>query len=203
LTLTARDIVTFADDLGPAGVSRWVGGHEPSPHVPVIPADPAWPRQYETLAAAVRAALAARVLALEHVGSTAVPGLAAKPVIDIDLTVADADDEASYVPALERSGFVLVLREPWWYRHRLLRHQQPACHLHVFSPDCAEAERHRIFRDWLRAHADDRALYAEAKAAAARETQSTGGHMMDYNARKQAVLREIYARAFRELGLDQ
>ena len=201
MTLTARDIVTFADDQGPAGVSRWVGGHGPSPAFPVVPPDPAWPQVYAALAGVIRDALGERALALEHVGSTAVPGLAAKPVIDIDLTVADSDDEASYVPALEPHGFVLVLREPWWYGHRLLRQRRPRCHVHVFSPDCAEAERHRIFRDWLRAHPEDRARYAEAKAAAAEETAAAGGHMMDYNARKQEVLREIYARAFRELGL--
>jgi GrpB-like predicted nucleotidyltransferase (UPF0157 family) len=199
--LTAHDIVTFVDDRQPAGASPWVSGYGPSPLVPLVRSDPVWPRRYAKLAAVIRAALGERVLALEHVGSTAVPGLAAKPVIDIDLTVADSSDEDSYVPALERYDFVLVVREPWWYEHRLLRHRQPACHLHVFSPRCAEAARHRIFRDWLRAHPEDRELYAEAKAVAADETASAGGHMMDYNARKQTVLREIYARAFRELGL--
>ena len=60
------------------------------------------------------------MLQLEHVGSTSVPGLAAKPVIDIDLTVADPDREQDYVPALEQIGFRLVIREPWWYGHRAL-----------------------------------------------------------------------------------
>jgi GrpB-like predicted nucleotidyltransferase (UPF0157 family) len=201
IMLTAHDIVTFVDDQQPVGVSPWVDGHGPSPDVGVIQFNPAWSGRYEMLADVIRAALGNRVLALEHIGSTAVRGLAAKPVIDIDLTIADSCDEASYVPALERSGFALVVREPWWYQHRCLRHQLPSCNLHVFPPECAEAERHRIFRDWLRAHPEDRMLYAETKLAAAAETTSAGGHVMDYNARKQTVLREIYARAFRELGL--
>jgi GrpB-like predicted nucleotidyltransferase (UPF0157 family) len=199
--LTARDIVTFVDDQQPAEASPWIDGHGPSREVRVIPFNPAWPGRYANLANTIRSALGDRVLGLEHIGSTSVRGLAAKPVIDIDLAVADARDEASYVPALERSGFVHVLREPSWYQHRLLRHEQPACNLHVFSPECAEAERHRIFRDWLRAHPEDRMLYAEAKMAASAQTTAAGGHQMDYNARKQTVVREIYTRAFRELGL--
>ena len=61
-------------------------------------------------------ALGDRVLALEHVGSTSVPDLPAKPIIDIDLTVTDSSDEAAYVPALEQVGFVLQVREPGWHR---------------------------------------------------------------------------------------
>jgi GrpB-like predicted nucleotidyltransferase (UPF0157 family) len=153
------------------------------------------------LAEGIANALGDGALAIEHVGSTSVPGLAAKPVIDIDLTVADSRAEETYVPALERRGFVLVIREPWWYEHRCLRGEDPACNLHVFSPDCPEAERHRVFRDWLRAHPEDCSRYAAAKASAAEATLAAGGHTMDYNARKEAVLREIYDRAFRALGL--
>lgn len=155
------------------------------------------------LAAVITEALGDSALAVEHVGSTSVPGLLAKPVIDIDLTVADSRDEQAYVLALERRGFVLVIREPWWYEHRCLRREEPGCNLHVFSPECAETERHRIFRDWLRCHPEDRSLYAAAKTAAAAETRASGGHTMDYNARKEFVVREIYDRAFRALGLTR
>jgi GrpB-like predicted nucleotidyltransferase (UPF0157 family) len=122
-------------------------------------------------------------------------------VIDIDLIVADSRDEQAYVPALEQHGFVLVVREPWWYEHRCLRHPNPASNLHVFSPDSPEAKRHRIFRDWLRDHPEDRTLYEIAKTVAAEDTRSVDGHTMDYNGRKEAVVREIYGRAFRTLGL--
>jgi GrpB-like predicted nucleotidyltransferase (UPF0157 family) len=199
--LTAKDIVTFDDAPVPAGESPWVGDHGPQTGVEIARPDPAWPPHYATLAALIREALGERVLAIEHVGSTSVPGLPAKPIIDIDLAVDDPDDEASYVPALQRCGFVLVVREWWWYGHRLMHHADPTCHLHVFAADCPENARHRIFRDWLRSHPEDRALYARAKAAAAEETNCAGGHGMDYNGRKEAVVREIYARAFHELGL--
>ncbi len=106
-------------------------------------ADPAWPRQYDDLASRIRKVLGWRVLQLEHVGSTSVQGLAAKPVIDIDLTVADPDREQDYVPALEAIGFRLTIREPWWYGHRALRADEPCCNLHVFGFDSPESVRHR------------------------------------------------------------
>lgn len=199
--LTAAEIVTFDDAPAPPGTSPWVLGHGPTTDVQLVAADPSWSARYVRLAAQISAALGDCALAVEHVGSTAVPGLPAKPVIDIDLIVADSRNERAYVPALEQCGFSLVVREPWWYEHRCLRHHEPACNLHVFSPHCAEHERHRIFRDWLCSHSEDRALYAAAKAAAAEDIAATGGHTMDYNARKESVIREIYDRAFHALGL--
>ena len=163
--------------------------------------DPAWPRQFAELAGRIRAALGWRVLQLEHVGSTSVPGLTAKPVIDIDLAVADSDREQDYVPALQRAGFRLWVREPWWYGHRLLRADQPECNLHVFGIDSPELVRHRIFRDWLRGNSDERDRYAAAKLRAAAEANAAGEHGMQYNARKQQVIREIYHRAFVAAGL--
>jgi GrpB-like predicted nucleotidyltransferase (UPF0157 family) len=103
----------------------------------------------------------------QHVGSTAVQGLPAKSIIDVDLIVADPNDEPSYVPALENVGFELRVREPWWFGHRVLRHADPSCHLHVFGYDSPEIVKHRIFRDWLRANPMDRDLYADTKREAA------------------------------------
>ncbi|HEX3615672.1 MAG TPA: GrpB family protein [Solirubrobacteraceae bacterium] len=199
--LTAKDITTFCDDLAPPGADPYVPGQAPSTKVDLVPYDPAWPRAYERVAALIRGALGPAALDVAHVGSTSVPGLDAKPIIDIDLTVADNDDEAAYVPKLESHGFTLVLNEYWWYGHRLLRHDDPRANVHIWAPDCPEAARHLIFRDWLRAHPDDRQRYLEAKQAAVTHTNQTGGHTNDYNAHKQAVIREIYARAFAALGL--
>jgi GrpB-like predicted nucleotidyltransferase (UPF0157 family) len=126
--------------------------------------DPGWPRRYDDLAGRIRAALGWRALQLEHVGSTAVPGLAAKPVIDIDLTVADPGREQDYIPALETIGFQLVIREPWLYGHRALVTGEPRCNLHVFGFDSPEPVRHRIFRDWLRGNPADRDRYAATSA---------------------------------------
>jgi GrpB-like predicted nucleotidyltransferase (UPF0157 family) len=135
------------------------------------------------------------------VGSTSVPGLAAKPVIDIDLTVADPGHEQDYVPPLETIGLRLVIREPWWYGHRLLRTDEPACNLHVFGPDSPELVRHRIFRDWLRGNPAERDRYAAVKRRAASAANARGEHVMQYNARKEQVIREIYHRAFVAAGL--
>ena len=118
-------------------------------------------------------------------------------MIDIDLTVADPRAEAVYVPMLEGLGYELVIREPAWHEHRALRLAEPRANLHVFGPDCPEVIRHRMFRDWLSTHVDDRVLYEQAKRAAV----PGGGTVMDYNGRKETVVREIYDRLFRAAGL--
>jgi GrpB-like predicted nucleotidyltransferase (UPF0157 family) len=175
----------------------WVLGPPASDPVTVVSYDPQWPQRYDTLAEQIRRTLGATVLDVEHVGSTSVPGLAAKNIIDIDLTVADPRDESAYVPALEKLGYVHVIREPSFHEHRCLRLPDPKANLHVFGPDCPETIRHRMFRDWLRTHADDRARYEEAKLAAI----PGGGTVMDYNFRKQQVIRDIYDRLFRAAGM--
>lgn len=194
-------IITFHDPPTPEGCSPWVPGAGPSRDVEVVDPDPAWPDLYDALAGQVRDALGWRALAVEHVGSTSVPDLPAKPVIDIDLTVADPDDESAYVPALEAAGFELMVREPWWFGHRALRSNQPVGHLHVFGFDSPELIKHRLFRDWLRGTPSDRDLYGKTKRAAARASNAMGEDGMQYNARKEEVVREIYRRAFSAMGL--
>ncbi len=141
------------------------------------------------------------MLQLGHVGSTAVPGLAAKPVIDIGLAVADPGPEQDYIPALEAIGFQLVIREPWLYGHRALLTGEPRCNLHVFGFDSPEPVRHRIFRDWLWGNPADRERYAATKRQTASVANTAGEYVMQYNARKQQVIREIYDRAFVAAGL--
>ena len=179
----------------------WVGDPPAVAEIAVVDADPSWPDLFDTLAVRLRQALGEGVLELEHVGSTSVPGLAAKPIIDIDLTVADSSDEESYVPALEDAGFVLRIREPSWHEHRCLVGDDPRSNLHVWSPDSPEAIRHRMFRDWLRDHPDDRDRYAEAKRASAAASNADRESMMDYNLRKQPVIRDILDRMFRAHGM--
>ena len=166
----------------------------------MVAADPGWPEDFAVLRDRITAALGGAALAVEHVGSTSVPGLPAKPVIDIDLLVADSADEPAWLPPLERAGFELVVREPWWQEHRALTAGTPRCNLHVFSPDAAEPVRHRLFRDWLREHPEDLVLYRDAKLGAAAESNAAGEHVMEYNARKEPVIRAIYDRAFRAAG---
>lgn len=154
--------------------------------------DPAWPRLYEREAKRIAAALGARALRIEHVGSTSVPGLAAKPLVDIVLAVADARDEDAYVPLLEAAGYVLRIREPDWYEHRLFKGPDTNVNVHTFSDGCEEIDRMVAFRDWLRTHDDDRDLYLAAKRElAAREWR----YVQNYADAKSAVVREIVARA--------
>jgi GrpB-like predicted nucleotidyltransferase (UPF0157 family) len=198
---SSTEIVSFDDSPPPPGASAWVAGAVPESGIEVSAPDPAWPSLFEALAGRIRGALGFRVLQIEHVGSTSVPGLAAKPIIDIDLTVADPGREQDYVPALERAGFLLRVREPWWYGHRMLRAGEPLCNLHVFGFDSPEPVRHRIFRDWLRGNPADRDRYAAAKLRSASDANAAGEDVMQYNARKQEILRDIYYRAFLAAGL--
>jgi GrpB-like predicted nucleotidyltransferase (UPF0157 family)/AcrR family transcriptional regulator len=197
----SAEIVTFDDSPPPPGFSAWVGGGPRATGIEITDPDPDWPQRFRVLADRIRDVLGWRALQLEHVGSTSVPGLPAKPIIDIDLTVADPGCEQDYVPALEAAGFRLEIREPWWEGHRCLRADEPRCNLHVFGFDSPELVKHRIFRDWLRGNPGERDRYAAVKRQAAADANERGEHVMQYNARKQQVIREIYHRAFVAAGL--
>ena len=197
---STHDILTFSDAEPPPGETPWVVAPSVAP-IDIVEPDPSWPDVFEDVAQRVRTALRTRALQIEHIGSTAVPGLPAKPVIDIDLIVASSPDEGVWRPALERAGFVLTVREPWWQEHRLMTLADPRAHLHIFSPDAPEPWKHRIFRDHLRHDAADRDLYGRVKREAAVLATRAGETMTAYNARKQAVIRDIYARAFRAAGV--
>lgn len=198
---TREQITTFSDPPVPEGESPWVGAARPGTVIEIVDADPAWSAAFDRLEARIRAALGPRVLQLAHVGSTAVPGLPAKPLIDVDLIVADPEAEAGWLPPLEAAGLVLRVREPWWEGHRLLRAEDPVANVHVFGPDAAEPWRHRVLRDHLRRDEADRDRYAAAKRAAAEAATAAGEHVEQYNARKEEVLRRIVERAFRAAGL--
>jgi GrpB-like predicted nucleotidyltransferase (UPF0157 family) len=156
--------------------------------------DPEWPRLFEREALKIATALGNAVLQLEHAGSTSVPGLAAKPVIDIVLVVADSSDEDAYIPALEAAGYVLRIREPDWFQHRMLSGGEPSVNLHVFSAGCVEVERMLIFRDRLRASESDRELYERTKRELVQKTWRFGQNYADA---KTALVAEILARAGR------
>ena len=133
---------------------------------------------------------------LEHIGSTAVPGLAAKPIIDILLVVDDAADEPSYLPALEAAGYVLRVREPDWHQHRMLRTRAKDVHVHVHSPDSPEIGRNLRFRDRLRRDAADRELYAATKLRLASRSWPTMQHYAEAKTSViEAILEAILARA--------
>src|SRR5512135_593584 len=131
--------------------------------VRLVDHDPDWPQDFAQEAARVRAVLGARALAVEHVGSTAVPGLSAKPIIDMLVVVADSADEDSYVPPLQTAGYPLRIRELGWHQHRLFNGPDRQINLHVFSVGSPEIDRLLRFRDQLRRGPAERDLYATTK----------------------------------------
>jgi GrpB-like predicted nucleotidyltransferase (UPF0157 family) len=154
--------------------------------------DDAWPALFEREARRIRDALGNAVLQLEHVGSTSVPGLAAKPLIDIVLVVRDSSDEQAYLLALEQRGYVLRIREPHWHEHRVFKGPDTNTNLHVFSTGCVEIARMIAFRDWLRTHTGDRLLYERAKRELAARPWR---HVQHYADAKTEVVQRILGRA--------
>jgi GrpB-like predicted nucleotidyltransferase (UPF0157 family) len=178
----------------------WVQGQTPlKGTVELVDYDPDWPNQYEKHRQAIVEQLGDKIVLLEHVGSTSVPGLAAKPRIDILLIVEDSSDEAAYLPQLEAAGFELHIREVEWHEHRCLKGFEPDANLHVFSPGCVEIERMVGFRDWLRTHDDDRMLYESTKRRLAAQEWD---FIQDYADAKSAVVEEIRIRAGLPEGLQ-
>lgn len=196
---SAEDITKHWDP--PEDHDPWVGEASQPGMITLVDYDPRWPAQFAQVVALTRAALGDAVLAIEHIGSTSIPGLAAKPIIDVDLVVADPVDEAAYVPALERVGFVLRRREPAWHQHRLLKLRSPEVNLHVFGQGCPELQRHRMFREWLKTKPEERELYRRTKLAAAAKFADGSGTALQYNKEKEPIIREIYERMFRAWGL--
>jgi GrpB-like predicted nucleotidyltransferase (UPF0157 family) len=175
-----------------------IGKREPrNSTIHLAPYNPDWPSHYSTLADQIRHALGEKVLLLEHVGSTSVPGLSAKPIIDMVLTVEDSANEPTYIPQLEEGGFVLRIREPEWFEHRLLKAPEISGNLHVFSEGCDEVKRMLIFRDWLREHEADRKLYEKTKQELAAKTWK---YTQNYADAKSEVVQKILTRALESAG---
>ena len=165
-----------------------IGGREPAAIV-IREYDPGWPERYREVRAQLRDALGARALGIEHIGSTAVPGLAAKPIIDVLVTVADVHDESAYAPALVAAGFPQRVREPG---HRMFRTPERDVHVHVYQPRASAVTDYLDLRDWLRRSALDRTLYAETKRALATQQWAD---MNDYADAKSDVISAILTRA--------
>ncbi len=200
----------MTDDPSPAGgaspsgrrplteaeiVAAYVGGANPSTGpIVLVPYDAAWPALFAREEERIRSALGDRVLALEHTGSTSVPGLSAKPIIDMTLILADVADEPAYLADLEVAGYRLTIREaePEWYDHRLFKGPDTNINLHAFSAGCVELDRMVGFRDWLRAHDDDRDLYEATKRDLSTRAWA---YVQNYADAKSEVVEAIMARA--------
>ncbi len=165
-----------------------VGGREQR-EVVVVDYDAGWPRRFEHERARIANALGDRALAIEHIGSTAVPGLAAKPIVDLLVIVEDPDDEPAFGPALIDAGYELRVREPG---HRMFRTPAHDAHVHVRAPGDPEIDRHLAFRDHLRNSPADRNRYARLKRALAARTWTDMNHYADA---KGPLIEEILAAA--------
>ena len=165
-----------------------IGGREKRAIV-IADYDPAWVTRYEAERAKILGAIGPAVRRIEHIGSTSVPGLAAKPIVDILVAVDDPDDEAAFVPALETAGYVQRVREPG---HRMLRTLALDVHVHVWREGSPDVASDLAFRDRLRASVEDREAYERLKRSlAAREWDD----MNDYADAKGELIAEITRRA--------
>lgn len=168
---------------------------ELKPHnapITLVEYNPSWPKLFEREAERIRSILGNKIVQLEHVGSTSVPGLCAKPIIDILLVVSDSSDETTYVSDLEDAGYILRIREPEWFEHRLFKGPNTDINLHVFSKGSSEVERMLRFRNWLRINHFDRERYASVKRTLA---QRNWHHVQNYADAKDSIVQEIMERA--------
>ena len=198
---TIAEIVTPLAD-NPEWVER-IAHRKKTPPIAIFEPNPEWPRRFVEVKERIQKALGAFILDIAHAGSTSVPGLPAKDVIDVDLALKDVTDEASYVKPLEDAGFRFLLREPRWHQHRFFVEDWPGAYnvnLHVWGSNSPEVARHRIFRDWLLKTPADLELYGKVKREAAEQTVGAGESVVQYNYRKENTIREILDRAFRDLG---
>ena len=136
-----------------------IGGTEVR-QLEVVDYDPVWPRIFADHRDRLSAALGTAAVDVEHIGSTSVPGLAAKPIIDIVVTVDDITAEEDYFDALQGTGYTLRVREPG---HRLVRTPARDVHVHIYQSGAQAVVDYLLLRDRLRGDAGDRALYAQTK----------------------------------------
>jgi GrpB-like predicted nucleotidyltransferase (UPF0157 family) len=168
-----------------------IGGLEKR-EIKIVDYNEEWPMKFDAHARVIAGALGKAALRIEHVGSTSVPGLAAKPIIDILVVVQDSADELTYLPRLEVAGYVLRVREPEWNEHRMFRTHGGDVHVHIYSDGCLEIQRVLTFRDHLRININDRRRYEQTKRElAAREWSD----MNEYADAKSGVIESIIAAA--------
>ncbi len=160
--------------------------------IKIVDYDTNWPKKFKTHAKIIADAIGGAALRIEHIGSTSVPELAAKPIIDILVVVTDSADESAYLAQLQSAGYVLRVREPDWNEHRMFRTSEKNVHVHIYSAGCQEIERNLTFRDRLRRNVDDRSRYEKTKRELATKAWSD---MNAYAKAKTEVIENIIAAA--------
>jgi GrpB-like predicted nucleotidyltransferase (UPF0157 family) len=171
--------------------SGLIGGIERL-EIKIVEYDPEWPNKFERHAKTITEAIGGSILRIEHIGSTSVPGLAAKPIIDILVVLPDSANESAYLPRLEAAGYVLRVREANWNGHRMFRTVDRDVHIHIYSAGCREIHRNLLFRDRLRKSAEDRMRYEQTKRELAAKSWPD---MNAYALAKTAVIESIIAAA--------
>jgi GrpB-like predicted nucleotidyltransferase (UPF0157 family) len=182
----------MSDDSFEKRIREFIIGEIEQPTIVIADYDPAWPERFRQEEVTIRAALGEAALSVVHIGSTSVPGLAAKPIVDILLVVEDSGEEATYLPAMEEAGYVLRVREPDFDEHRMFRTPTKDVHVHVFSAGSPEIERYLLLRDRLRQNEAEREFYAQTKRELAKRDWPTMEH---YAEAKTEVVEGIISRA--------
>jgi GrpB-like predicted nucleotidyltransferase (UPF0157 family) len=159
-----------------------IGGRE-AIEIVICEHDPSWQERFGSEQRRLASALSDQAMVIEHIGSTAVPGLAAKPIIDILVTVAAIEPDEPYRSKLEAANYVLRVREP---DHRMFRSPDRDVHIHVWPAGHQHVDRYLIFRDWLRHNAADRALYELHKRQLAQRQWSDMNHYAE--AKSEAIV---------------
>jgi GrpB-like predicted nucleotidyltransferase (UPF0157 family) len=167
-----------------------VGGIEKRDLV-LVDDDPHWPERYQEQERRIGAALGTAAVQIEHIGSTSVPGLAAKPIIDVLVTVEDITAEEDYLDQLLEAGYELRVREPG---HRMVRTPARDVHVHVLETGDEAADEYLLLRDHLREVPEDRDLYERTKRGL---IEQDWPDMNAYAEAKTEVIAEIKARARR------
>jgi len=171
--------------------SGLIGGVEKT-DIRIVDYEPDWHSKFERHARIITGAIGGSILRIEHIGSTSVPGLAAKPIIDILVVLPDSANESAYLPQLEAAGYVLRVREPDWNEHRMFRTLDRDVHIHIYSTGCPEIQRNLTFRDRLRRSAEDRKRYEQMKRELAAKSWPD---MNAYALAKTAIIGSIIAAA--------
>jgi GrpB-like predicted nucleotidyltransferase (UPF0157 family) len=196
------DVDLLAAALGPELEERWrdgillyrkrgpeIIGERDGSIVRIAEYDEAWPARFEVERERIAGALGGIARRIDHVGSTSVPGLAAKPIVDISVGVDDPDDDGAFTDALTAAGYELRVVEP---QHRMFRTPERDVQVHVWPSGGVEQVEKLLFRDWLRRSADDRARYETVKRTLAAQRWDDSN---DYAIAKTDVVTEILARA--------
>ncbi|MGE5227394.1 MAG: GrpB family protein, partial [Planctomycetaceae bacterium] len=170
------------------------GAHGRTRDYEIVDHDHTWAARFEEEAARVREALGDQVVRIDHVGSTSVPGLAAKPTVDIQVSLRSLEPREAYVPALTALGYRCLV-DPIGPDHEYASRDVDGArsfHLHLTTPGSDWERRHLAFRDWLRAHPEDADAYAALKRDLA---TALPNDLHTYTERKGELIRAIEERA--------